>query len=139
MKLSPVSTLLIFVLLFSHTKAQEFNLEASIEQGSTLYSSKCSSCHMVNGNGIQGVYPPLTGADSLMKDIPRLVASILEGVEGTTKVNGVEYNGTMQSYSLTDKEVADLLNYMRNSWGNEGEVIVPVEIQHALEKENKEQ
>ena len=139
MKLFPLSTLLIFVLLFSHVKAQEFNFEASVERGSTLYSSNCSSCHMVNGTGMQGVYPPLTGADSLMNDIPRLVVSILEGVEGTTKVNGVEYNGTMQSYSLTDKEVADLLNYMRNSWGNEGEIIVPEEIQPALEKENKEQ
>ena len=87
---------------------------------------------MINGTGIQGIYTPLTKADSLINDKTRLVKSILEGVKGPTVVNGVKYDGTMQSYSLTDKQVSDLLNYIRNSWGNKGEAILPEEIQSLL-------
>ena len=87
---------------------------------------------MVNGTGISGVYNPLVGVDSLLNDKSRLVKSILQGVQGPIEINGVAYRGDMQSFTLTDQEVSDILNYIRNSWGNKGEAILPEEIQSLL-------
>jgi len=117
---------------------QDFDLSASIDRGKSIYSSKCASCHMVDGTGIRGIYTPLTEADSLINDKTRLVKSILVGVKGPTEVNGVKYDGEMQSYSLTDKQVSDVLNYIRNSWGNKGEAILADEIQSLLTNKNNE-
>jgi mono/diheme cytochrome c family protein len=80
---------------------------------------------MMNGTGINGVYPALAGADSLINDIPEMLTWILDGGE----VNGVSH-----SFSLTNREVSDLMNYIRNSWGNEGEAILPEEVEAALQE-----
>lgn len=127
MKLLKLFTFTGFALLTSQALAQDFNMDASVDRGRTIYSSNCVSCHMTNGAGITGVYPSLADAESLMNDIPTLVTSILIGGE----INGVSH-----SFSLTDQEVSDLLNYIRNSWGNEGDAVLPEEVQPAL-KENE--
>ena len=133
------SILVIFSFFLTNlAMGQDFDLSASIERGKSIYSSKCASCHMADGTGIRGIYTPLTGADSLINDKTRLVKSILVGVKGPTEVNGVKYDGEMQSYSLTDKQVSDVLNYIRNSWGNKGEAILADEIQSLLTNKNNE-
>jgi len=133
------SILVIFSFFLTNlAMGQDFDLSASIERGKSIYSSKCASCHMADGTGIRGIYTPLTGADSLINDKTRLVKSILVGVKGPTVVNGIKYDGEMQSYSLTDKQVADVLNYIRNSWGNKGEAILADEIQSLLTNKNNE-
>lgn len=114
-----------FALLTNQVIAQDFDLDASIKRGSTIYSSNCGSCHMTNGTGIPGVYPALAGADSLMNDVPGMVTSIL---------NGGEVSGMSHSFSLSDQQVSDLLNYIRNSWGNEGEAILPEEVRTDLQE-----
>jgi mono/diheme cytochrome c family protein len=110
---------------------QTFSLEESIKRGKSIYEANCLSCHMANGEGIGGVFPPLVGTDNL-DNKNRMVQVVLKGVKGPIEVKGEEYNGEMTGFDLSDKEVADLLNYIRNSWGNKGEVIVPGEIQAAL-------
>ena len=125
MKVEKLYFTILFALLCNPILAQEFDLEASIQRGNTIYSSSCASCHMMNGTGISGVYPSLAGADSLMNDIPEMLTWILDGGE----VNGVSH-----SFSLTDREVSDLLNYIRNSWGHEGDAILPEEVQPALQE-----
>jgi len=93
---------------------------------------------MLNGAGISGIYSPLVGVDSLINDKSRLVKSILLGVKGPIEINGVKYKGDMRSFTLTDREVSDLLNYIRNSWGNKGQAILPEEIQSFLPKKNND-
>lgn len=125
MKVEKLFFTILFALLSNPVLAQEFDLEASIQRGNNIYSSSCASCHMMNGTGISGVYPSLAGADSLMNDIPEMLTWILDGGE----VNGVSH-----SFSLTDREISDLLNYIRNSWGHEGEAILPEQVQPALQE-----
>lgn len=60
---------------------------------------------MMNGIGIHGVYPLLAGSDSLANNKARLIKLILESVQGSTVVKGVECNGEIQSISLTDQQV----------------------------------
>jgi len=131
-------SILIISLLFltDIASAQDFSLPSSIKRGKTIYSNLCASCHMANGAGIPGVYSPLTGVDSLVNNKSRLAKSILQGVQGPVKIKGVEYKGNMRSFTLTDQEVSDLLNYIRNSWGNEGKAILPNEIQSLLSSKN---
>lgn len=128
MKLLKLMLFVGFALLTNHAIAQDFNLGASIQRGGTIYSSNCASCHMADGTGINSLYPSLAGADSLMNDIPGMLNWILDG----DVINGVSH-----SFSLTDREVSDLLNYIRNSWGHEGEAILPEEIQPALQERDK--
>ena len=124
MKLIKLILVVGFALLTNKVFAQNFNLEASIQRGGTVYSSNCASCHMTDGTGITGLYPSLAGADTLMNDIQGMVTSI---------VDGGEVSGMSHSFSLSDQQVSDLLNYIRNSWGHEGEAILPEEVQPALQ------
>jgi len=127
--------LIVLILFFSSlgftSFQQSFNLKASMDRGKTIYETQCMSCHMAGGEGLEGVFPPLAKTDYL-NDKNRLVKIILLGVRGSMKINGVEYNGEMLGYNYNDQEVSDILNYIRNSWGNKGEPILPTEIQPAL-------
>ncbi len=83
---------------------------------------------MDSGEGIEGVYPPLAKSDYLMADKNRSIQQILEGSIGTMTVNGIKYNGFMTPFNLNDQEVSDVLNYVRNSWGNKGGPVTPAEV-----------
>jgi len=127
--------LIVLILFFSSlgftSFQQSFNLKASMDRGKIIYETQCMSCHMAGGEGLEGVFPPLAKTDYL-NDKNRLVKVILLGVRGSMKINGVDYNGEMLGYNFNDQEVSDILNFIRNSWGNKGEPILPTEIQPAL-------
>lgn len=129
--------ILAFPVLILHSFNQGVDQKASMERGKAIYETQCGSCHMAQGEGLPGVFPPLAGADYLQNK-NRLVKTVLLGVRGPIKVNGIEYNGEMAGISLTDQEVSDLLNYVRNSWGNKGALIQPSEIQPALKAVTKD-
>ena len=90
------------VLLSSFYK--EFDLKASMERGKAIYETQCITCHMPEGEGLAGVYPPVAKSDYL-SDENRLVKVILLGVRGPMKVNGVDYNGEMIGINLDDDQV----------------------------------
>lgn len=119
------------VLLPSFQQKKPYDLKASMARGEQLYISYCLSCHMDQGQGIEGVYPPLAKSDYLMADKKRSIQQILYGVSGEIKVNGKTYNLEMTGFDLTDEETADVLNYIRNSWGNKGAVVTPEEVRAA--------
>ena len=105
---------------------QTFNLQESIKRGKEFYTTECLNCHMENGEGLTGVYPPLAKADYLKKPVNHLIDIILKGQEGEIVVNGVPYNTPMppQAY-LSDEQTADILNFVRNSWGNKASAVTP--------------
>ena len=107
---------------------QKFDLKASIARGKEVYTAQCLSCHQEQGEGIEDVFPPLAKSDYLMADKTRSIKQTLHGVSGEIKVNGKTYNGEMSGFDLTDEEVSDVLNYIRNSWGNKGAAITPQEV-----------
>lgn len=107
---------------------QKFDLKASIARGQSVYTAQCISCHQEQGEGIEDVFPPLAKSDYLMADKKRSIQQTLHGVSGEMKVNGKTYNGEMSGFDLTDEEVSDVLNYIRNSWGNKGEAVTPKEV-----------
>lgn len=110
-----------------------FNLSKSMERGKGIYVAQCISCHLEKGDGIETIYPPLAKSDFLMNEKEKSIAIILHGVDEAITVNGIEYNGDMPTFNMTDEQISDVLNYIRNTWGNSGEPIKPEQVK-ALRK-----
>jgi len=106
---------------------QSDDLKASVERGKTVYENNCMSCHQEDGAGVEGAFPPLAQTGNL-KDKGKLVKIVLNGLSGPITVKGQQYDTEMSGISLSDEEVADVLNYVRNSWGNKEPVIKVAEV-----------
>lgn len=120
---------LTVVSFFSFKPVQKFDLKASITRGKDVYTAQCITCHMEQGEGIESVYPPIAKSDYLMADKKRSIQQVLYGLTGEIKVKGVTYDGVMTSFeTLSDQEVSDVLNYIRNSFGNKGAAVTPEEV-----------
>lgn len=117
--------LLLLIFLSTTTLAQQ-SLEASHERGQMVYADFCVRCHLPDGTGEPGVIPPLAKADFL-QDVKATVHSIKYGIYGPITVNEVKYNGSMAPMGLDNHEIADVSNYILNSWGNRSDEIVTVE------------
>ena len=126
----PICFLIVFISIsfLSFQGAQKFDLKASIDRGKDIYIAQCMSCHLEQGEGIEDVYPPVAKSDYLMADKDRSISNVIHGISGEITVNGKTYNGEMSSYDMTDEEVSDVLNYIRNSWGNKGPAVTPEEV-----------
>ncbi len=92
-----------------------------VQAGQQLFAGTCSVCHQANGAGLPGVFPPLAKSDYLAADTKRAVSTVLHGLTGKVIVNGQDYNSVMPPMNqLNDDEVANILTYVLNSWGNAG-------------------
>ncbi|WP_148232094.1 c-type cytochrome [Maribacter sp. HTCC2170] len=106
---------------------QDPELEESIERGSEIYADFCVTCHMPNGEGVAHTFPPLANSDYLKLNREASIRGIKYGQDGELIVNGVTYNNTMAPLGLEDEEVADVMNFILNSWGNSSETKVTLE------------
>lgn len=120
---------IFFTLCLLNSTAQDSALSESISRGSEVYNDFCITCHLGSGAGMKGVIPPLAKSDFLLKRRKESIHVIKYGQQGEIVVNGVKYNGTMANLKLTDEEVADVMNYILNSWGNkEKNMVTPEEV-----------
>jgi mono/diheme cytochrome c family protein len=129
----PILKSLIFILTvgWSFQASSQSNASAtSLKNGQSVYISYCQSCHMEDGNGLPGVFPPLVKTGNL-NDPNRLVKVILQGMRGPIVVKGDTYDGEMAPTDLTDQEVADVINYIRNTWGNKAPYLNAADIAKA--------
>ncbi|MDI1319228.1 MAG: copper-containing nitrite reductase [bacterium] len=97
--------------------------EMQVEKGKQVYMGLCFACHQPDGKGLPGAFPPLAGSDYLLADRERAIRTVLKGQTGPITVNGVIINSAMppQEAVLTDQQIADVLTYVYNSWGNKGD------------------
>jgi nitrite reductase (NO-forming) len=110
-------------------EAQGDSLQARILRGEAVYQGTCSTCHMNDGAGMEGVFPPLAESDYLMDDKERSIHLVLAGLQGPITVNGKEYDSVMPAFNnLNDREIASVLTYIRNSFGNDGDAVTPDEV-----------
>jgi mono/diheme cytochrome c family protein len=134
MKTSIIISFLIVlgvISMSSFQSQQKFDLKASVARGQEVYAAQCITCHQENGEGLEEVFPPLAKSDYLLADKKRSITQVIHGVSGELKVNGKIYNGEMAALDLTDQEVSDVLNYVRNSWTNKGAAVTPEEVKAA--------
>lgn len=99
-----------------------------ISAGKRAYKRNCMACHQEDGKGLSGAFPPLANSDYLITDKNRAIKVILDGLVGKIEVNGKKYDGVMPGLSLSDREVADVLTYVYNSWQNPGGTVDPAEV-----------
>jgi nitrite reductase (NO-forming) len=98
--------------------------DIQIAKGKGVFMQTCFVCHQPNGEGIVGQIPPLAKSDYLMVDKERSIRFVLQGQTGEIEVNGKKFNGTMAPLNyLSDEDIANVLTYVRNSFGNSGDVV----------------
>ncbi len=115
-----------------------FDLKASMTRGKAIYDTQCVTCHQAKGEGVKEVYPPLAKSDYLMANKDRSIAYVVNGAQGAIAVNGAKYDNEMLSTNLTDQQVSDVLNYVRNSWGNKGDAVRPEDVAPQRKKKAEE-
>ena len=97
---------------------QEKTKKESIAEGQEIYQDFCVQCHLNSGEGVSGVFPPLKSSDYLLNNIEKSIAGIKYGLKGKIIVNGEIYNSVMLNQGLENEEIADVMNYILNEWGN---------------------
>lgn len=110
-------------------EAKVLSKAEQIEAGKKIYMQACFACHQTNGEGVANAFPPLAKSDYLNADPARSIGVLLKGLSGEIVVNGKKYNSIMPSQQLSDEEVAHVLTYVYNSWGNNGTVVSPKDVQ----------
>lgn len=102
-----------------------------MRRGAQLYAEKCALCHQAEGTGVPPVYPPLAGSDWLLADRARSIRVLCEGLEGAIAVKGQPYVNVMPAQVLDDAQVADVLTFATNSWGNSADAFTAAEVRSA--------
>ena len=102
---------------------KDWTAQELVERGESIYAVNCVACHQTNGQGIPGIFPALAGSDIVMNQKDKNIEILMEGVQGAA----------MNSFSyLSEVELAAVITYTRQSWGNaengDGEIVVPKDI-----------
>jgi mono/diheme cytochrome c family protein len=107
------------------------------ERGQRIYRAYCVSCHLADGSGIPGMYPPLQQTDWVEGDAGRVIRLLLNGMAGPYEVKGNQYNNIMPAHgTLSDNQIADVLTFVRSNFGNDASAITPDEV-HAVRSTNE--
>jgi len=99
----------------------------SIKKGSEIYNDLCYRCHGLDGVGQDEMIPPLKSSDYLLNNIQLSIAGLKYGLKGEIIVNGKKYNSYMAYQGLEDDEIADVMNYILNQWGNSSKNFITTE------------
>jgi mono/diheme cytochrome c family protein len=110
--------------------------DTAFSQGQASYKSQCANCHMDDGSGLQGLIPPLAGADYLIEHKNELACIIRKGMEQPIMVNGKVYNQQIMpaNTKLTEAEITNICNYILSAWGNKGGELSLPEVKTQLQK-----
>lgn len=124
--LVPLVAAVLTALAGTGAQGQE---EASPEQGAAeLYQTYCGVCHQADGQGIEGAFPPLAGSRFLLENSERTIDIILFGLEEPINLDEF-YEGAMPPVSyLSDEQVAAIMNYILNAWGNDGGTVTAEQV-----------
>jgi mono/diheme cytochrome c family protein len=119
------------------------NIAKLYPKGVALYGSVCQTCHGKDGNGVPSLAPPLNGSEWVTGNKDKLIAIVMYGLTGPVKIAGKVYkapeiNGDMpgigQNKEYTDDDIAQVLSFIRSSWGNKAEKITATDITNLRSK-----
>ena len=107
-----------------------------MKSGAALYAHACISCHEADGSSAPRIYPPLNGNALLQSADPSsTLRIILDGAQTVTTARAPN-PGSMPAYAkdLSDQQVADVTNYIRNNWGNAAPMVTADQVARARKK-----
>ena len=98
--------------------------------GGTVFAANCAGCHGAAGAGQPGVFPPLANNPYVTGDEKAVIHTLNYGLNGPIKVGAATYNGQMPAWkgNLTDQQIADVITYIRTSWGNKGSAVTAAQV-----------
>ena len=103
---------------------QQTPLQKSITRGKEVYTDFCIQCHLANGKGNGTTFPPLDGSNWLKSKITESIHAVKYGQKGEIVVNQKKFNSIMPPMGLSDEEIADVMNYVLNSWSNKSSKMI---------------
>lgn len=123
------STVMILIWNVSSSIPVQDALKESMERGKTVYQNTCLACHQSNGSGVPGLNPPLKKTKYVLGDKKVLINIVLEGLDEEIEVNDEVYSNVMPAFNaLKDQEIADVLTYVRNSFGNKASAVLEADV-----------
>lgn len=138
MKIKFLAVILVSTLLFNAIQAQVTHKKktvhhsataASMARGKIVYGKICIACHMADGNGVPMMNPPLINTTYVLGDKTKLITIVLNGFKEDVEINGQTYSNVMTPHKdLTDQQIADVLTYVRRSFGNKATSIKTSEV-----------
>ena len=133
-RLAGVFVLLAGLAIFSACQSEEeIKRQRYITEGILVYKNHCANCHQAKGEGLAALYPPIANSDYLVNK-NAVICLIRYGQQGPIVVNGKPYNRPMPAQPhLSDLEVAELVTYIYNEWGNETKLTGVKEVTPILE------
>lgn len=138
-KLIPFSIAILSSLTIPRTSAQDAALEAQKKAGQTIYMTVCFACHQPTGMGLPGMFPALAGSDWANAAKPdRIIRMVLHGFTGPITINGKPFTTPAplmppQGAALSDQQIADVLTYVRSSFGNNAGAVKPEQVKSIRE------
>ena len=106
--------------------------------GKDVFSLYCLACHQEDGTGVPNLNPPLVKTSYVLGDKKKLIGIVLNGFEEKVEINGEFYSNVMAPHDfLSDIEVASVLTYVRNSFGNKASAITVAEVKNVRKAINK--
>jgi mono/diheme cytochrome c family protein len=110
------------------TKSPEEKQAILVKAGEAVYSANCVACHQATGQGLPNVFPPLAGDPKVNGPAEGHITTVLKGLSGQA-INGVTYSAAMPPWAqLTDQQIASVITYERNSWGNSAGMVEPSQV-----------
>lgn len=102
-----------------------------ISQGKAVYDANCAACHQPDGKGVPNAFPPLAASDYFNADHKRAASIVANGLSGEITVNGAKYNSVMPAVALSDQQIANVITYVANSFGNKPAIITEADVAQA--------
>lgn len=104
-------------------------LQTSISRGKIVYTASCLPCHQADGSGVPNMNPPVIQNSWVLGSKTVLIQQILKGSNGKVEIDGEKFHNTMPAQAhLTNQQIADVLTYVRNSFGNKASIVTPAEV-----------
>lgn len=104
-------------------------------RGKLVYDRYCLTCHQADGGGVPRMNPPVSNTEYVLGNKQRLIGIVLNGLNIPLEINGEEYENPMASHAfLKDQQIADVLTYIRNSFGNKASAVTVAEVKSARAK-----
>lgn len=115
------------------------DVSQSLKDGEAVYKKYCISCHQVDGGGVPHMAPPLIKTAYVLGDKEDMIKIVLNGLKGV-EINEETYNNPMPPLGsvLKDKEIADVLSFVRNSFGNKASLVTVSDVKEVKIKQGKQ-